>query len=153
MIGHSMVGMAGPSLGAVNLSGTTGAPNSSDDFDLDPGTATAGWYFRSDASVDYYILGLLLEFSPDPDEWFDPNGTPPATYYIKATQYSGDAPTAGDSLGIVYALTSDRSWRWVQSVIGSKAGILKIEIFSDSGGTDLLATGYYSGSVEIFDGA
>ena len=153
MIGSSMVAMVAKPAGAIiSLTGLVGTPNSSFDWETTPDSAVAGWFFRSDGSVDYYAFGTLLQWTglgPN-TEWHDPNGAPASTYYIRATLVSGDAPTAGSSaVGSILALTSNRQWIWTRSSLGSYTGKLLIEIFSDAGGTDLLASGYYQGSATI----
>ena len=147
MMGSSMVMLAagGSPQGDINLSGGASTPNASFDFAIIPDNAIAGWRFNSDGSVQGYLLGTLVDFNPTPDEWFDPNGAPDATYYIRATNYTGDNPTSG-TLGSVLALTSSRTWSWNRTTLGSYSGTLFVEIFSDAGGTNLLASGYYSGA-------
>lgn len=148
--GASMVAMSGAKrVGDKNLSGTAGAPNQTSDFGVAPDTVTCGWSFNSDGSVDRTLFGGTFEWSPVPDEWYDPNGSPDTTYYIRATLYSGASPTSGDTVGSILALSSDREWVWSRSSVGIAQGTLLIEIFDDGSGTTLLASGYYRGTVQI----
>lgn len=71
--------------------------------------------------------------------WFSP-GSPSVTYYIKFTLLSGSAWDAGLVAGTVYSLASSRAVQWTQSVVGSKLASVRAEIYTDSGGTILVAT-------------
>ena len=134
----------------ITLSGTSGTPNLSADAQAFPTDASAGWQFRSNGSV-YYYNGVGFSLWMSGVEWssFYPS---PGTYYIRATTDSGSAPNStvntSDAVGSWLALSSNRSWYWNEAGVGTYAGVCKIEIATDSGGTNIVATGYYSGNAE-----
>lgn len=138
-------GSVGPS---VNLSGTLGVPVSDDDLATFPDDATAGWSFRA--------TGDLLRFSGtaySSDQWFGIPGdnvhsTPDGTYYIRVTLQSGTSPS-GDSVGAWLSLAVNREWYWVETGLGTVSGVLLVEIATDSGGTDIVASGYYDGEAVV----
>lgn len=130
---------------AVSLSGTTGAPNTAFDFALSPDTADGAWTFNSDGTVDRTVGATVTQFKPS-SEWIIPN-SPTATYYIRAQNNAGSNPDTGPALNTWHALTSDRSWAWQQSTNGSKTGSIQVDIATDSGGTNIVATGYYGANL------
>lgn len=143
----------------VTLSGTSGSPVTY--FDSTNGfgafsTANFGIVLQSD--------GDLVRFSvqtsqPDTAEWF--NGTVSGSYWVRVnvdafTNSSyGTTSAAGLSTNTWYALTSDRSWyRSLQATgsigIGTSTVTYKVEISTNSSGTNIIETGYYRcrGTVE-----
>lgn len=128
----------------INLSGTAISPVSDSNFALDPATATAGWSFNKDGDATR-VSGTA--YNPTPDEWADPNTTDiGSSYWIRFTAESGDAVTIG-TLNTWLALTTTRTFYWQVSG-GILSGVVKVEIASDSGGSTIVATGYYSGQAE-----
>lgn len=131
----------------VILSGTTGSPNADTDFSLG-GVATAGWSFLVSGDLTKISGGAYSK-----PEWFGIAGqttheTPDQTYYIRATLDAGNAPDNGATLNVWHSLASARFWSWQCGPgFASNAGTLKIEIARDSGGTDIVDTGYYRGTV------
>lgn len=132
----------------VNLSGTTGSPNTDADFEA-PGTARAGWQFL--ATGDCVKYSGTAHNKP---EWYGnpsrtTHSTPDATYYIRATDDgSGDdvPPDSGPALNTWWSLASSRTWYWEAGPgFDESDGQIKVEIATDSGGTNIIATGYYRG--------
>lgn len=137
----------------VTLSGTTGAPNQANDVEQESlGDAVSAWLFNSDGTVDRTNYGTTAQFATGV-EWIA--STPSVTYYIKATNYSGDNPTSGDSLNTWLALTSNRSWTWTKTdtSTGTVSGTLKVEISTSTSPPGIVATGYYKGTSTILPGA
>lgn len=136
----------------VTLSGSSGTPNTSVCIDADPNDTTAGWLFNTNGSVQRYNGNppVLVGFQVGV-EWI--SASPLIDYWIRFTTESGDAANGGDSLGIWHQVggagASNRSVLWEQTVIGTRAGTAKVEIATDSGGSTIVATGYYSGSAEV----
>lgn len=129
----------------VALSGSSGTPNVSQDTQDSPTDATATWSFASDGD-----LTRSAAYAPDPHEWFFPEGSAPdKTYYIRATLDAGSAPDSGPALNTAHALTTTRAWSWIVTGLGVSSGTLKIEIATDSGMTDIVATGYYQGIATV----
>lgn len=130
----------------VILSGSAGSPNVDTDFAIAPADARAGWIFNSTGDCTKYSGS-----SHSKPEWFGQPGetvhsTPDQTYYIRATTESGDLPDFG-TMNTWLALSSGRTWYWeATGTFEVSIGTIKIEIASDSGGTNIVATGYYRGS-------
>ena len=129
----------------VSLSGTTGTPNSASSLAEDPANAESGWRFRVNGSVQRETTAGWGGWATGV-EWID--ATPPSTYYIRATNYSGTNPTSG-TLGSWLALTTEREWVWLRSSVGITQGVLKIEIDTVGDGSNIIATGYYKGFSEV----
>lgn len=132
------------------LSGTSGAPNLDSDFAIDPATAEAGWTFNSSGD-----LTRVSGTAHNKGEWYalpwkTTHETPvPQTYYIRATLDNGDAPDSGPALNTWHALSSTRTWYWQASGgFDLSSGRLLIEIATDAAGTNVVASGYYSGSAQ-----
>lgn len=142
----------------VTLSGTNGSANTFSDFAISPGTARAEWEFRAHLTDQ---SGLWREKNTGSDtqfragvEWVNVSD-PKKDYWIKATQTgvtgAGDAPNVGDSLDTWLRLDGFfRSWGWEVSGPGFefRYGAVRIDIATDSGGTEIVATGYYGGNVD-----
>jgi hypothetical protein len=134
----------------ITLSGTAGTPNNDNAVVIDPGTATAGWRFETDGEV-FRVTGPQFQAGI---EWTDLQPTPGKDYWIRATANSGSVPNAGsDSLGVWHKVagsgSGNRTWQWQRTTVGIYQGSVKVEIATDSGGTDIVATGYYGGIAEI----
>lgn len=77
------------------------------------------------------------------------NIVPSQTYYIRATSHSGISlsSTYSSSINTWNALSSSHYFRYYvggpENSVGTVAGTMKIEIASDSIGSNILATGYY----------
>ena len=136
----------------VSLSGSTGTPNSASTTKVSPTSAESGWRFQTTGGVQKETSTGWATFAGGV-EWID--ATPPATYYIRATNYSGTNPTSGPALGGSnwHALTTEREWTWLQSSEGIVQGVLKIEIDTVGDGSNIVATGYYKGYSEVESGA
>ena len=149
--GQSIDLTIGTASDTVALSGTLGAPNTYIGLAQYPG-GSAKQYLRANTS------GKLEEANSSPNgtlgayvqinsEWVDPLSTYTGSYWIRATKVSGDNLTSG-TLGSWLALTSSREWKL--EAYGSaytpayKETLLKLEIATDSGGTTIIATGYYN---------
>lgn len=128
----------------VTLSGSSGTPNVSSVITVFPTDATAGWRFRNDGSVERLVVSTWTDFN-DSTEWVIPHAHA-GSYWIRATLDADSAPSAGPALGSWHALTTTRTWTWTETDSGTFAGTLKIEIATDSGGSTIVATGYYRGS-------
>jgi hypothetical protein len=128
----------------ITLSGTPSSYNSvvGEAQGID---ALAGWKFKSDGTVFRTNLpGTLynIQFNAG-TEWC--NTTPSQTYYLRCTVEAGSLGGSSSNENIWLALTSDRTFEVVDTTAGfSPVTVqMKIEIASDSGGSNILATGYY----------
>lgn len=61
-------------------------------------------------------------------------------YWVRMTLLSGTAPGTSPGLGTWLQLSSDRQWGWSRASNGSTTATVKIEIATDSGGTNIVAT-------------
>lgn len=128
----------------VTLSGTTVSANWAYDFDV--GVATAGWYFRADGTVDEHEFGSITQFQSS-TQWVIPNAYA-GDFWIRFSNYSGSNPNSGYTGGTWLALTTNRQIIWTTSIT-IRVGVQKVEIATDSGGSNIVATGYYGGDVEV----
>lgn len=133
----------------VALSGTLGTPNAAAKTAVSPASATASWTFLANGTL---VDGDGVAYNPDPVEWFYPESLDPfATYYVRATLESGTSP-GGSALNTWHALSGPEQWFLNQVGIGSNTCVLKLEIATDSGGTNIVATGYYSLTATVESG-
>ena len=140
----------------ITLSGSDGTPNEFTDASTS-GTASAIWQFENDGEV-WRLRGIGSDAQfQDGVEFSSKQPNVGRDLWIKATQTGvstpGDAPTSGDTLDSWHQVGgssgADRSWGWQQTGLGSTAGEIKVDIATDSGGTNIVATGYYKGTAEI----
>lgn len=96
------------------------------------GTATAGVTFGADGALTSSGSDSILSKSRWAAAGF-PGG------YIRVTLNSGTAPTTGTT-GSWLALSSARSWSWQRATVGTTNANITIEIATDSGGTNVIAS-------------
>lgn len=137
---------------AISLEGTAGDPEDFFTLPTSNGDMVAGWRFGSDGNVYKYESpnnqggqGYTLH---DTTTW--DNITPSTTYYIRASNYSGDfnlSASDSSSINTWNALTSNNTFRYRDSrdvlTYADTDGIMKIEISTTSNGSNIVATGYY----------
>lgn len=131
----------------VTLSGTTGSPNTSLDFAISTNNAEVRWFFNTDGTIDR----LKLQGS-DVFEWGNwCNQTPTISYWGRFTHNAGDTANVGNSSGSWISMISNISQGWNEDQDGfaTYSGSSKFEIATDSGGSNIIATGYYGGTAEI----
>jgi hypothetical protein len=128
---------------AFALSGTTGSPNTVTTSDT--AANWSGWRFSAAGNVFKNETGSFTAFNFGTEY---ANTTPPATW-IRITANAGDNPSTGISLGVWLEINVDRDFIWNRSTLGNTAGSVKVEISSDSGGSTILATGYYGGDATV----
>ena len=146
----NLIGCLAKGGNSVNLSGSSGTPNSTSDLQVDPDNSESGWRFNSDGSIQRNLNGGYSAWNPTPDEW---SARQPITaigdnYWIRATLDAGSTPTAG-TLNTWQQLSTNREWYISRPVVGVSTFTVKIEIATDSGGTNIIATGYYRGTAEV----
>lgn len=112
-------------------------PNvSAGDSQADPGPATASFEFERDGDV--FTQGLLG--SQQLADWVaNAHATIGDGYWIRVTLTAGDALDTGTA-GSWLQLSSDRTFGYSQSGLGSKSGTFTIEIATDSGGSNIVDT-------------
>lgn len=128
---------------SVVLSGTAGSPNAST-VNQTEATATAGWRFNADGTVDRLVGINWTQFRAG-TEWISPLPSP-NIYWFRFTDDSGDTVNGGSLVsGTWYALTSARQITWIQSSAGIREGTARVDIATDSSPAAIVATGYYKG--------
>lgn len=132
----------------VTLSGSSGTPNQATADNTSPTSSTAGWKFQTSGQLQRTTgTGAYANFQAGV-QWCNR----PASLYIRATLDSGNAPDNGPTLNTWVITTTEREWTWDRSAVGTNSGTLQIDIATDSGGTDIIATGYYQGSATVDSG-
>jgi hypothetical protein len=130
----------------ITLSGTSSSYNFRIGETANPNPCTVTWFFNSDGTVEFFEPDLgTEEYWQLGTEWC--NVTPSTTYYIRATETSGTTDTGNsDALNTWLAISSPyRRWCATASPPYTNAGASwKIEIATDSAGTNIVATGYYA---------
>ena len=133
----------------VTLSGTSGSPNiDSDTFNGPYGAATAGWTFTTTGTV----VGVTTGQFQDGIEWTSEQDSPVLDYWLRATVDSGDTPsgTIGSWSKVAGSGSTNQTYNWTRSgTVGTTAGTVKIEIATDSGGSNIVGTGYYRGEATV----
>ena len=139
--GYGSTGGGSPSE-TVELSGTSGAPNDVIAESVNPNPCTGYWKFKSTGVVMYFDDVVEVQHQVGV-EWC--NVTPSTTYYIRATEISGQTDALNsDALNTWHSLASDRQWASsIESPTTAGSALWKIEIATDSGGSNIIATGYY----------
>jgi hypothetical protein len=128
----------------VSLSGTSGSPHNVDHSAIDPLNSVAGIRILRNGGLQKYTIaqtwatigntwGIPIQFDIGDNYW------------VRATKISGDTPNnENDGFGSWLNITATKGWSHIQTVIGSRGPtVIKIEIATDSGGSNIVATGYY----------
>jgi hypothetical protein len=141
----------------INLRGTSGSPITYFDNVSVLGApfsgAFAGLRFQTDGDLVKYSNSTQL----DTTEWY--NGTVSGSFWVRASnsgtpslkQVNGGSasPNVGAALGTWHSLSSEREFYSIAQSSstapseGEVDKVLKVEIASDSSGTNILGTGYY----------
>lgn len=152
----------------VSLSGTLGSPRSALGVSFAPDAAVAIWLFAGlDSAPTSIVQGQAQKYEGDlldpfnfvsdnpSTDWVQPNDFQNGPYYIRATfQTAGgdEAPSwpSSAALDTWHIMTNgfvNLSWGWQSTITGGSLsqGTIKVEIATDSGGTNIVATGYYRG--------
>lgn len=136
----------------ITLYGTTGSPITFSEFDISPGQAKAEWEFRADGTVwqdkansasSQYAAGV---------SWNSGQPSPDRDYWIRFTANAGDAPDViSHTIGTWAQLNTTRWVGWEVIGLGFQisSGSVKVDIATDSGGSNIVATGYYGGTADM----
>ena len=145
MMGRHIYAVSSTPADVVTLSGTTGSPTLGVAIAISPADADMYWAVHSNGRLGRY--GPTGEIYLGGGEWCN-NIPPTESYWVRATVYAGTTPSSG-TIGSWEALTSTRQWHWDRISVGTTSGTLKIEIATDSGGSTIVATGYYEGQAIV----
>lgn len=131
----------------ISLAGTSGSPDS-------PGTVINSNNDSARVGLLFLTNGIIQRTSgiggvsqTNYATWC--NVAPSQTYYIRCTSISTTSvvPDDGHALNTWHALSTQRNFIGLDlsetGTYGDENFVIKIEIASDSGGTNILATGYY----------
>lgn len=138
----------------VTLTGSSVSPNNYTVNETDPANAEAGLRLLRDGSLQRVVSGSWTDWFTT--EWGDPEGTTVGDdYWVQATLVSGDTPTQTNAgFGSWLQLNATHEWSHLQSVVGQDGPTkIKIEIATDSGGSNIVATGYYQFTAIVESGA
>ena len=141
----------------VSLQGTTTNPHLSTGFPITDGSIELGWRFYSNGDIASYDNDGSPQFVQANHDWV--NVSPPSNnYWIRATVQQESNPASQSQasspspLNTWNALTSNRTFTFTDNrAAASYASAYvtwKIEIASDSAGSNILATGYYRNNYE-----
>lgn len=142
----------------VSLQGTVGVPiirqilgfsESSETYHLNfcfcsvtsaPNSLTRGY-----AEWAGYKEGNLASYTQI-HAWVIPTDYQEGPYWIRATFVADNAPDTG-TLDVWISMASNVFWGWSHNGPTARTGTIKVEIATDSGGSNIVATGYYRGRV------
>lgn len=142
----------------VSLEGSIASPELNSALPLSDGSLQVGWKFATNGGIaDYDNDGSPADQSSGHQPWVNTT-SPSGSYWIRAaiqsqtdsgSQSFASSPSA---LNTWHTLSTLRSFLFTDNrTVASYAAanvVLKIEIASDSGGTNILATGYYKSNYE-----
>ena len=149
-----------------NLSGSSGTPIETAYESSDPADSevvwliagnTTGTIVKGEIQSSGHDLGDAASYTssnPTTDFRIPKDGW--TTLYVRLTLDAGDAPdttTHAVNGTTWHTLTEDSNniW-WIYqhaAPVGSSTGTIKVEIATDSGGTDIVATGYYKATCTV----
>ena len=144
----------------VSLEGSIAAPESNADFPISDGSMQLGWRFQSSGTIsDYNNDRSPTDVTSGHTPWV--NQSPPTgSYWIRASIQSQSDPSSQSfasspsALNTWQATTATRTFLFTDNRAAASYAtanvVLKIEIATDSGGSNIVATGYYENN---YDGA
>ena len=147
--------ISGVSTGGVwTLSGTALSPNNATTIQTTPTDAVVSWIFNLDGTVDRTQTAGTTQFQTGV-EWDTDQPSPATDIWLRATLDAGSNPTSGDALGSWHILNgsgeANRTFTWTETTDGVAVitGTLMVELATDSGGSNIVATGYYKGTAVV----
>ncbi len=130
------------SVGVVSLAAI---PDPLEDNELAPGTAQVQVDLDENGDGGYDNFGGATSFP-----WFDPNSTGiGANYWVRMTVNSGTGGTFTGSTGTWLSLSTARTWTLSRNTVGNGTRNVTLEIATDSGGTNVVATRTFVMYVEL----
>lgn len=129
----------------VALSGSSSSYNTALSITPNGTDAVAGWKFKTDGTLfRTNITGTYNAQFGAGTEWC--NDTPSQTYYINGTVQSGALGSGSSVANAWLALNVERTFQVVDTAAGGSIPSCNMlfRIASDSGGVNILATGYYA---------
>ena len=144
----------------VSLEGTIASPELNSSFPFSDGSLQLGWKFATNGGIaDYNNDGSPTDQNSGHTPWVNTNpNAPSGSYWIRASiQSQSDSGSQSftnspSALNTWLALSSLRSFLFednrTSATYADANVVLKIEIASDSGGSNIVATGYYRTNYE-----
>lgn len=141
-----------PPTDVVTLSGVIGTPNVTSDNGTDP---QCGWQFRANGSVWQMRSNSADTQFQDGTEWNDNQDLPNDDFWIRFTEetFEGDGSRAVNPgtnwLKVSGSGSANRGFE-ADDITGTGPTVwkMKVEIAEDSGGSSIVATGYYEAEPE-----
>ena len=148
------------------LTGSTGTPNLTTSDTTSPEDAIVTYWLSGNSTTSSKLVGAMNKdgygsstsavYTQYTDEFVMPRSHPWGTVYVRLTANAGAAVSSSSHVvdgATWHALlrgTDDIHFTWqFTGANGNIDGSVKVEIASDSGGTDIIATGYYRGSATV----
>lgn len=108
------------------------------------GTASASITFNTDGTIT-----LTGNLSGSNDSWYKPTTANIGNnYWIKAVLATGTGWSTGITADTVLQLNTARAMTWSRSTVGLTVATVNVFIYSNSGGTNLVAKGYLDVDVD-----
>lgn len=153
----------------VTLLGTSGSPtqqfaslfsesNETGNIYVQPSAGGAGALGTTKGTVEWdgYLEGTQINLQSHWHDWVDPRDFQDGPYYLQWTDTGDDDPpntfSHAEGPGNWHTLSNGgTNFWWTQQQTGplTKWSTIKIEIATDSGGTNIIATGYYRFGVNV----
>lgn len=139
----------------VSLEGTQVSPELDGTNPITNGNINIGWRFNADGTIEDYNSALGGYDSSGHLPWVNSSPSPSGSYWIRFTLDYDDSNATLDSgtMNTWLSLASNQEFQYNDSTAtgtyGSVAIRHKVEIATDSGGSNIVATGYYQ---NLWDG-
>lgn len=105
------------------------------DLEIDPTDASCSLQLNTDGT-----MSSTGNFSTVGPNWYLPTSTGVgANYWVRMTVTAGSNPTVG-TVGSWLQLSSNRAWTWTRTTTGVLSATVTVELATDSGGANIIAT-------------
>lgn len=134
----------------VTLSGSLSSPRQASDSSVTPTLSSVDWEFRSDGTV-YKQEDTTYTQDQAGVDWYAAGSPPAGSFWIhfEKAATTDDDPDVGDALLTWHSLDSTRTFGFNRTAAGDESAIIIVTIATDSGGSNVVATGYYEAIVSV----